>query len=350
MNILSIFEKAVEKEASDIHIVPGYYPALRINNQLLYLRDEGVVTEVDSGLLPKTLLNEHQKHFFEENKEIDFGYTHNKVRYRVNLYMTRGLCGGSFRLVPTVIRTIRELNLPELFYDFTTYRQGLILFTGPTGEGKSTSLASIINELNVRDSRHIVTIEDPIEFLYPAARSIISQRELLQDTLSWSASLKSVLREDPDVLLVGEMRDYDTIQSVLTVAETGHLVFSTLHTGSAVEAINRIVDVFPAHQQNQIRNSLASSLIAVVSQRLLPTVNSTGRIPAVEILLNKPSVSALIREGKSFQIDNVIETSESEGMVLFEKYLLKLYTLGHISRDTAHQFAVRKNIIHKLIQ
>lgn len=350
MNILSVFEKAVAKEASDIHVVPGYYPALRINNQLLYLRDEGVITETDSGSLPKMLLNEHQKNFFSENKEIDFGYTHNKTRFRINLYMTRGLCAGSFRIVPTIIRTIRELNLPELFYDFTTYRQGLILFTGPTGEGKSTSLASIINELNVRDSRHIITIEDPIEFLYPAARSIISQRELLQDTLSWSTSLKSVLREDPDVLLVGEMRDYDTIQSVLTVAETGHLVFSTLHTGSAVEAINRIVDVFPSHQQNQVRNSLASSLIAVVSQRLLPTVSGTGRIPAVEILLNKPSVSSLIREGKAFQIDNVIETSESDGMILFEKYLLKLYTSGHISRDTAHQFAIRKNIIHKLIQ
>jgi twitching motility protein PilT len=349
MNITSVFQKAVEKEASDIHLVPGYYPALRINNQILYLRDEGVILETDSALIPKTLLNENQKHIFFENKEIDFGYTYNNVRFRVNLYMTRGLCAGSFRIVPTIIRTIRELNLPDIFYDFTQYRQGLILFSGPTGEGKSTSLASIINELNVRDSHHIITIEDPIEFIYPAARSIVSQRELLQDTLAWSTSLKSVLREDPDVLLVGEMRDYETIQSVLTVAETGHLVFSTLHTGSAVEAINRIIDVFPAHQQNQIRSSLASSLIAVVSQRLLPTINGTGRIPAVEVLLNKPSVSSLIREGKSHQLDNVIETSESDGMILFEKYLLKLYTLGHISRETAHAYAIRKNIIQKLI-
>jgi len=349
MDFHAIVAFAVEKNASDIHLVVGYNPAIRVNGKLFYIREMSILTAMDTATLPKILLNAAQQRVFDENKEIDFGYSYGDTRFRVNMYVVRGTCAASFRIIPSVIRTISELGLPDIFESFTTYKQGLILFTGPTGEGKSTSLAAIINELNFREAHHIVTIEDPIEFIYPPARSIMSQRELLQDTLSWSTALKSVLREDPDVLLVGEMRDYDTIQSVLTIAETGHLVFSTLHTGSATESVNRIIDVFPAHQQNQVRSSLADSLIAVVAQRLLPTADGIGRVPAVEILFNKIAVSSLIREGKTFQLDNVIETSESEDMILFEKYLAKLYAQGKISRETAHAYALRKNLVQKLI-
>lgn len=349
INLPALFKEVVKRGASDLHIIVGYYPSIRINNKLLYMREQGITTAQDAMEMTKSLLNQSQYIIFTENKEIDFGYPFEDVRFRVNLYSANNACAASFRLIPSVIRTIQELNLPDIFNTFTTYKQGLILFTGPTGEGKSTSLAAIINELNIRDAQHIITIEDPIEFIYPKSRSIISQREIGQDSLSWSKALKSTLREDPDIVLVGEMRDYETIQSVLTVAETGHLVFSTLHTGSTTEALNRIIDVFPAHQQNQIKSSLANSLVAVVAQRLLPTADGNSRIPAIEILLNQSSVAPLIREGKIFQLDNVIETSEQSGMVLFEKYLNKLYVAGHITKQTAHSYAIRKNIITHLI-
>jgi twitching motility protein PilT len=337
------------RNASDLHIIEGYYPTIRINNKLLYLREFGIVTKEDTELLPRSLLSQNQQQLFMENKEIDFSYPFEEIRFRVNLYQTKGSTAASFRLIPATIKTITELSLPDIFNTFTSYKQGLILFTGPTGEGKSTSLAAIINDFNTRESEHIITIEDPIEFIYPKARSVVSQREVGQDTHSWTGALKSVLREDPDIVLVGEMRDYETIQSVLTVAETGHLVFSTLHTGSATEAINRIIDVFPAHQQNQVKTSLANSLIAVIAQRLLPSSDGTTRVPAIEILLNGSSVAPLIREGKVFQLDNVIETSEQSGMILFEKYLAKLYSAGRITRQTAYSYAIRKNIITHLI-
>jgi twitching motility protein PilT len=344
-----LLKAVIDKNASDLHVIVGYYPSIRINNKLLYLREFGITTKQDTNELPKLVLGQAQNQMFTENKEIDFSYPFEQVRFRVNLYNANGACAASFRLIPSIIKTIQELNLPDIFNTFTTYRQGLILFTGPTGEGKSTSLAAIVNELNIREAQHIITIEDPIEFIYPKSRSIISQREIGTDSLSWSKALKSTLREDPDIVLVGEMRDYETIQSVLTVAETGHLVFSTLHTGSATEALNRIIDVFPAHQQNQVKSSLANSLVAVVAQRLLPTADGNSRIPAIEILLNQSSVSPLIREGKIFQLDNVIETSEQSGMILFEKYLNKLYVAGHITKQTAHAYAIRKNIITHLI-
>jgi twitching motility protein PilT len=348
-NIQSLLKETAIRNASDLHIISGYFPTVRINNKLLYLRDYGIVTKEDADTMPRTLLSKVQQQLFAENKEIDFSYPFEELRFRVNLYQTKGATAASFRLIPSIIKTIEELSLPEIFNTFTKYKQGLILFTGPTGEGKSTSLASIINDFNTKESKHIITIEDPIEFVYPNARSVVSQREIGQDTLSWASSLKSVLREDPDVVLVGEMRDYETIQSVLTVAETGHLVFSTLHTGSATEAINRIIDVFPAHQQNQIKSSLANSLIAVVAQRLIPTSDGNSRIPAIEILLNGSSVAPLIRDGKVFQLDNVIETSEQSGMILLEKYLEKLYAAGRITKETAFAYAIRKNIITHLI-
>jgi twitching motility protein PilT len=348
-NIQQLLKETFSKDASDLHVVSGYYPTIRINNKLLYLREYGIVSDDDSITLPRTLLSKPQQQIFSENKEIDFSFAYEDIRFRVNMYQSKGSIAASFRLIPAQIKTIQELNLPEIFNTFTTYKQGLILFTGPTGEGKSTSLAAIINDFNTKESEHIVTIEDPIEFIYPKSRSVVSQREVGQDTLSWNNALKSVLREDPDIVLVGEMRDYETIQSVLTVAETGHLVFSTLHTGSTTEAINRIIDVFPAHQQNQVKSSLANSLIAVIAQRLIPTIDGSSRIPAIEILLNGSSVAPLIRDGKVFQIDNVIETSEKSGMILFEKYLERLYSAGRITKQTAYSYAIRKNVISHLI-
>jgi len=348
-NIQLVLKETHLKNASDLHIMEGYYPAVRINNKLLYLREFGIVLKEDVESLPRTLLSTAQQQLFAENKEIDLSYPFEDIRFRVNLYQTKGSTAASFRLIPAIIKTVQELQLPEIFSTFTKYKQGLILITGPTGEGKSTSLAAIINDFNLKESEHIITIEDPIEFIYPKARSIVSQREVGHDTLSWTGALKSALREDPDIVLVGEMRDYETIQSVLTIAETGHLVFSTLHTGSTSEAITRIIDVFPSHQQNQVRNSLSNSLIAVIAQRLIPSSDGNSRIPAIEILLNGSSVAPLIRDGKIFQLDNVIETSEQTGMILFEKYLEKLYSAGRITRQTAHAYAVRKSIITHLI-
>lgn len=348
-SIQLLLKETILRDASDLHIVEGYYPTIRINDKLLNLREFGNVVKDDTEALPRTLLSQAQQQMFLENKEIDFSYPFESVRFRVNLYRSKGSTAASFRLIPPVIKTIQELNLPEIFNTFTSHRQGLILLAGPTGEGKSTTLAALINDFNTKESGHIVTIEDPIEFIYPKSRSIVSQREVGQDTLSWTKALKSILREDTNIVLVGEMRDYETIQSVLTVAETGHLVFSTLHTGSASEAVTRIIDVFPAHQQNQVRSSLANTLVAVVAQRLLPSFDGNSRVPAIEILFNGSAVAPLIRDGKVFQLDNVIETSEQSGMILFEKYLQKLYTAGRITKETAYSYAIRKNIITHLI-
>lgn len=349
MEINDLLQISIDKKASDLHIVPLYYPTIRINNGLLPLRDFGILKGEDTERLLISILNKEQHQYLLENKEIDIGWDYMGNRFRVNIYTSRKCLSGAFRLIPNKIKTIEELGLPSIFHTFSTYKQGLILFTGPTGEGKSTSMASIINEINEKSSRHIITIEDPVEFTYPQAKSIVSQRELHQDTLSWSTSLKSVLREDPDVVFVGEMRDYETIQLVLTIAETGHLVFSTLHTGSAKDAIDRIVDVFPSTQQYQIRSSLASSLVSVVAQRLLPDSANISRVPCFEILMNTPSVSSIIRDGKNFMLDNVLETGEEQGLIIFEKYLAKLYKAGQITKETAIEHAIRKGLIEKFI-
>lgn len=349
MTINELLQTTIDKHASDLHIVPDHFPSVRINNELLLLRAVGSLTGEETHELLIPILSASQKEFLNENKELDFGYDFGGHRFRVNIYTNKKYLAAAFRLIPTKIKSIDELGLPSIFHTFTTMRQGLILFTGPTGEGKSTSMAAIINEINDRYSKHIITIEDPIEFTYPQSKSIISQRELHQDTLSWSAALKSALREDPDIVLVGEMRDYETIQLVLTLAETGHLVFSTLHTGSTHEAIDRIVDVFPSNQQNQIRNSLSGTLVSVIAQRLIPDSSGLSRIPAFEILTNNASVSSIIRDGKNYMLDNVLETNEEAGMILFEKYLAKLYRAGQITKEDAINHAIRRSLISKFI-
>lgn len=265
-------------------------------------------------------------------------------------HYSQGGLSGSFRLIPERILTLSELNLPETLNKLTKLKQGFILVTGPTGEGKSTTLASLIDAINQSVARHILTVEDPIEYIYPKAKSIISQRELGQDTHRWDTSLKSALREDPDVVLIGEMRDFETISAALTIAETGHLVFSTVHTNSAAQTIDRIIDVFPSHQHEQVKIQLSSTLKAIVSQRLVPNIDNNNRLPACEILINTPAVASIIREGKTHLIDNVIQTSSDSGMILLENHLADLYRQGKISKQTALAYSIRPNEIKRLIE
>jgi len=350
MNIFELFEIAIEKKASDLHLIGEYQPVIRVNNELITLREYPILNHSLIQELVFPLLNPEQKESFLLNKEIDFGYEYKGYRFRTNLYFSRNQVAAAFRVINKFVADITELRLPKELAKLTQFDQGLILVTGPTGEGKSTTIASLINIINQNYFKHIITIEDPIEYIYPKGKSIVSQREIHQDTLSWRAALRSVLREDPDVVLIGEMRDYETIQAVLNIAETGHLVFSSLHTGSTPEAINRIIDVFPAHQQNQVKTQLASVLKVVIAQRLLPTVDFTSRIPALEILYNTVAVAATIREGKVHLIDNILETQEEEGMIIFEKYLARLYHSGMITRETAFNYAIRPNEIKKFIK
>jgi len=350
MELSQLLQITIDKKASDLHVVPGYYPTIRIYGELFQLTTLEIITTENVEKMLISILNHEQQEILLANREIDLAYKLNDNRFRVNLYYAQNLLCGSFRYIKAKISTIEELGLPGLLHQCTDFRQGLVLLTGPTGEGKSTTLASIVNEINQKYAKHIITIEDPIEYVYSKYKSIISQRELHQDTHSWSVALKSALREDPDVILVGEMRDFETISLALTAAETGHLVFSTLHTNSAPESIDRIIDIFPPHQQNQIRNQLSIVLKMIISQRLLPKQNLIERIPAIEILINNTAISTSIREGKTFLIANILETTEGEGSVLFEKNLLSLYKAGMISKETAYSYAIRPKEIAKLIK
>lgn len=350
MELSKLLKLTIERNASDLHLIPNYFPTLRINGELLQIKTLSIINPEQTKQMLLSILTEEQKERLMVNRELDFGYNFEERRFRVNMYFTLANLAASLRLIPGKINPLEYLNLPPSFHKFTDIHQGFVLFTGPTGEGKSTSLASIINEINLKYAKHILTIEDPIEYIYPKAKSIISQRELGQDTHSWLISLRAAFREDPDVLLIGEMRDYETIQAALTIAETGHLVFSTLHTNSAAQTIDRIIDVFPPHQQNQIKVQLSAILKAVVAQRLLPTIDNTGRIPACEMLFNTPAIASVVREGKTHLIDNIIQTSAKEGMILMEQYIHNLYQEGKISKETAINLAIRPEEIKKLIE
>lgn len=350
MELSQLLQITIDKKASDLHVVPGYYPTVRVSGELFQITTLKIITPEDSEKMLTSFIKQEQQEILSANREIDLAYSLNGNRFRVNLYYAQNLLCGSFRYIQSKICTLEELSLPAILHQCVDYRQGLVLLTGPTGEGKSTTLASLVNEINQKYAKHIITIEDPIEYVYPKSKSIVSQRELHQDTHSWSVALKSALREDPDVILVGEMRDFDTVSLALTAAETGHLVFSTLHTNSAPESIDRIIDIFPPHQQNQIKNQLSVVLKMIISQRLLPKQNAIDRVPAVEILVNIPAVSNSIREGKTFLISNILETTESEGLLLFEKNLLNLYRAGIISKETAFSFAIRPRELEKFIK
>lgn len=349
MNIHDIMQMVVELEGSDIHLIPAIKPFLRVDGQLKVIEQAPVLQTPEMEALLFPIMTDQQRQYVQINKELDFGYQfQDKGRFRVNIYHSRGELAAALRLIPSRIKTIEELGLPTVFHALTTYKQGLVLVTGPTGEGKSTTLAAMIQEINSERSEHILTIEDPIEFVYQPDKSIISQREINQDTHGWDIALRSALREDPDVVLVGELRDYETIAAALTVAETGHLVFGTLHTFSAAQTIDRIIDVFPAAQQNQVRQQLAATLQAVISQRLLPKV-SGGRIAASEVMISNSAVKNLIREGKVHQIDNVIQTSAELGMMLIETSLAHLVQQGAVSAEKALEYAIRPQEFERLI-
>ena len=349
MNIEELFKLGIEKKVSDIHIIAGYFPSIRVNRELQHLTTFPILESVLSKEWLTSILTDDQRSTLELNREFDFGYNFQDHRFRVNMYYSEGGLSGSFRLIPNTILSLSELSLPENLSSLTQLKQGFILVTGPTGEGKSTTLASLINIINNEKTKHILTIEDPIEYIYPQGKSIISQREIGQDSLSWDKALKSALREDPDVVLIGEMRDFETISSALTIAETGHLVFSTVHTNSAAQTLDRIIDVFPSTQQEQVKTQLASTLKAIISQRLIPSIDTYSSLPACEILINTPAVSAIIREGKTHLIDNVIQTSSNNGMILLEQNLIDLYRNGKISKQTAIDFAIRPQEITRLI-
>lgn len=349
MDIFKLLDKTVERNASDLHLVVGMAPMLRVEGELVPIESKPV-TDQESQELVFALLTPEQKDLFLVNREIDFSYDYEgKGRFRVNAYHQKGFISAALRLIPSRILSIEELNLPKIYHTFANLRQGFILVTGPTGHGKSTTLASIIEEINENRSVHVVTVEDPIEYVYPIGSSVISQRELHADTHSWEIALRSALRQDPDVVLVGEMRDYETIAAALTIAETGHLVFATLHTNSAAQTIDRIVDVFPEHQQGQIRLQLSNTLEAVLSQRLLPAI-SGGRIPVAEILLATPAVRTTIREGKSHLIDNIIQTSADIGMHTLESNMAFWVKAGKLSLEVAMEWALRPGELRRLVR
>ncbi len=347
--IQQLLEEVIKRNASDLHLNVGAVPTFRINGRLVPLEGGRPLYPEDTERLCFALTNEEQKEILLANKEIDFSFALGQLaRFRANLFHQKGYLAAALRYIPAQIRTLEELNLPLSLKRFTRLKQGFILVVGPTGMGKSTTLAAIINEINEQRAEHIVTIEDPIEYIYPHRRSIISQRELYLDTHSWEIALRSVLREDPDVVLIGEMRDYNTIAAALTIAETGHLVFSTLHTNSATQTINRIIDVFPENQQRQVRAQLASILEGVISQRLIPGVDDT-LYPATEILLVTPAVRAMIREDKVHQIDNVITTSSEIGMLSLEQSLANLVRSGKVSFETAHSYALNPTALARIL-
>ncbi len=349
MNIQKLLEEVIKRDASDLHLAVGALPTLRIDGTLVPLEGYSPLSEEVINELVDAILNEDQKEVLQANKELDFSFALGEVaRFRVNVYHQKGYLSAALRYIPMQIRTIEELKLPSLISNFARLPQGFVLVTGPTGHGKSTTLAALINEINETRADHIVTIEDPIEYVFPHRRSLVSQRELHLDTHSWDIALRSVLREDPDVVLVGEMRDYETINAALTIAETGHLVFSTLHTNSAAATINRIIDVFPEHQQAQVRAQLAMTLEGVISQRLIPAIEG-GRYPATEILLANPAVRSLIREGKTHLIDNQILTSQEMGMMSLEHSLVNLVNSGKITREQALSHTLRPEELSRLL-
>ena len=331
------------QDASDLHLTSGSAPYLRIDGEMVKQNYKSVTAETCQSLIFE-ILTDNQKELFTQEHDLDFSYPlHGVGRFRVNVFTQRHGIAACFRLIPEHIKTIDELDLPEQLSDLINISEGLILVTGPTGSGKSTTLAALIHEVNLRQQAHIITIEDPIEFVHENQRCLISQREVASHTKSFSAALRAALREDPDIILVGEMRDLETMQLAITAAETGHLVFGTLHTNSAIKTVDRIIDVFPESQQTQIRVMLSESLRGVVAQALLPRPDHGGRVPVVEVMVNVPAVANLIREGKTFQISSVMQTSRAHGMVTFEMATHDLIHKGLISREDGMSFLRRRS-------
>lgn len=348
--IEALLEEVIKKKASDLHLQVGLPPMLRIDGALVAISGADPLSEENVETLIFAILDEDQKQILLKDKEFDFSFAFGDLgRFRVNAFHERGNLAAALRLIPNEILTIEQLGLPPVVNKFADYPRGLVLVTGPTGSGKSTTLAAIIHKINMERAAHIITIEDPIEFTHKSKKSVIVQREVHYDTYSFSAALRSSLREDPDVVLIGEMRDLETIAAAITIAETGHLVLATLHTNSAAQSIDRMIDVFPPHQQPQIRAQLSNILMAICSQRLVPAIGG-GRIAASEILTATPAVRNIIREGKSHQLEAVIQTGAEFGMQSMDKTLVTLIHNGTITYDEARNVAIDIEELDRLMR
>lgn len=345
----SLLRIVAQQNASDLHLVVGRYPTLRQDGRLYPLTQEGILSAEETKALSDVLLSEDDKKELISKGQVDFSYNfEDKARFRTNIFFQQGSISVAMRMVVGRIHTLEELNISPVLYEFTHKKQGLLLVTGPVGHGKSTTLAAMIDFINHNEDKHIMTIEDPIEYIYEQDRCIINQREVGRDTKTFADGLRSVFREDANVVMIGELRDLDTISTAMTAAETGHLILATLHTNDAAQTVDRIIDVFPSHQQNQMRSQFASVLLGVVSQRLVPKVGG-GRIPALEIMMNNHAVENLIRENKAYQIDSVIETSLREGMISLDKSLADLIQRGMVTADDAFAFSKNREYLQMLI-
>lgn len=345
-----LLEEVVKKKASDLHLQVGLPPIIRVDGVLQPVAGAEVLSDEAVETLIFAILDEDQKQILLKDKEFDFSFAFGDLgRFRVNAFHERGNLAAALRLITNEILTIEQLGLPPIVNKFADYPRGLVLVTGPTGSGKSTTLAAMIHKINNERAAHIVTIEDPIEYTHRSKKSVVVQREVHYDTYSFSAALRSALRQDPDVVLIGEMRDLETIASAITIAETGHLVFATLHTNSASQSIDRMIDVFPPHQQPQIRSQLSNILMAIVSQRLVPQIGG-GRIAAAEVLIATPAVRNIIREGKTHQLEAVIQTGAEFGMQSMDKTLVNLIHNGTITYDDARMVAVDQDELDRLMR
>lgn len=350
IRIEELLQEVIDQRASDLHLQVGVPPMLRVDGALTPVPNTPVMNAETTERLIFDILDEEQKQILIKDKEFDFSFAFGDLgRFRVNAFHERGNLAAAFRLIPNEIPTLASLNMPPVVSSFADFAQGLVLVTGPTGSGKSTTLAALIDKINSERAEHILTIEDPIEFTHQSKRSLVVQREVHYDTYSFNAALRSALREDPDVVLIGEMRDLETISAAITIAETGHLVFGTLHTNSASQSIDRIVNVFPPHQQPQIKAQLGNVIQAICSQRLVPAIGG-GRIAAAEILVATPAVRNIIREGKSHQLDSIIETGAKEGMQSMDHTLVKLIQTGQITYDEAKNYAVNLDELNRLMR
>jgi twitching motility protein PilT len=342
--------EVLERRASDLHLAAGAPPTVRVRGRLTPLEGYPALTPTDTREVIYSVMTNDQRQRLENDWQVDFAYQiPGRARFRVNAYFQRAALGAAFRLIPSDIVPIEQLGLPPIVHEFAKKPRGFVLFTGPTGSGKSTSLASLIDEINETREDHILTIEDPIEFLHSHKRCLVNQRELGSDATSFAAALRSALRQDPDVILVGEMRDLETISTALTAAETGHLVFATLHTQDAAQTIDRVVDVFPPHQQHQVRTQLSVALQGIVTQTLLPTADGSGRCLAAEVLVPTPAIRNLIREGKTHQIYSVLQTSSASGMQTMDASLAGLVRAGKITRQLAESRSSTPDELRRLL-
>lgn len=346
MQLQELLAEVIRQNGSDLHITVGKPPTIRVDDKLIPIANQEVITPESAETLVLSLLTNEQRDVLLQDKEFDFSYAYNNQgRFRVNAYFQKSYLAAALRLIPAKVKTFEELNLPQVLKQFSASQQGFFIACGPAGHGKTTTVAAMIDHINKSRTDHIITIEDPIEYTFIQDKCLIDQREVHLDTHSFPQALKSCLRQDPDVVFVGEMRDLETISTAATLAETGHLVLSTLHTNTASETIDRMVGVFPPHQQEQIRFQLASSLIGMISQRLIPRIDQKGRIVVCEVLKINSAARNLIREGKTYQLNNIILTSKEEGMISLDNSLAELVKAKVISKENALAYAIdQKNL------